>query len=172
MAIWKNILTIITLLVMLGIAAYTTYLSYYFSYEFRLCEPIHNCTYHVFDKYNDGWWFYQYVINNKYRCLFLCSKTDPTNISHCPINGSRCHLNYKVYDNCMERWIPDLFDCIRPFWISIMLSVSMAMISSICLMCIIFFISYIFYNICCVNNDNINKSMYEQITENSKTSNV
>jgi hypothetical protein len=96
--------------VLLGIIGYSSYLLYYFcSYQWRLCTPIRNCTYNVIDKYHDGTYFYQYVVNSQYKCLYPCSNRE--DITSCPINGSKCHITDAVIQECISTGFAHLFDC-------------------------------------------------------------
>src|SRR5581483_11034088 len=146
MTIWYNVIKIIAILVSLGIAGYSSYLFWYFcSYEFRLCVPIENCTYNVFDYYNEGIYYYQYVVNDEYRCNFLCR--DSTDLSSCPVNGTKCHLNDGIFRKCIETGFKDMFDCV-PLWEQMILPASMLLIACVCLFLIIILLIGFFENKC------------------------
>src|SRR5581483_2019042 len=92
------IVKIIALLISLGIVISSAYLFIYFvSYKYQLCVPITNCTYELVDSWSTFGDYY-YVINGKISCEFLCEYNKDASI--CPINGSECHMNQKIFDYC------------------------------------------------------------------------
>lgn len=93
-----KIFSILFLLCATGTAIYSFY--YFSSYKYQLCIPIKNCTYEWVESYEPfNWYYYNYVINNELTCEFVC---DAKNISECPVNGSTCHFNQKIFDYCIR----------------------------------------------------------------------
>lgn len=125
-------MSIIILLILTGSTAYL--FRYFCSYEYQLCMPIKNCTYVLLDKYKyvDHYTYeYNYVFNDKYTCSFICRES--INGSNCPINGSECHFNQKIFDYCRaETGFDPLVDC-KNFGEQILLPSSMLMLSLISL---------------------------------------
>src|SRR5581483_3179932 len=85
-----------------------TYFTIYFtSADYALCVPIRNCTYEVHIQ-NDSYW-YNYVVNNQYKCLSNCSNITDSN--SCPINGSECHITSVILSQCRIFGFKPMFNC-------------------------------------------------------------
>ena len=101
MVLLLNITKIFAILLLLCATGAVLYLFNYFnSYQYQLCIPIRNCTYEWVESYEPfNWYYYNYVINNELTCEFVCQAK---NISDCPLNGSICHFNQKIFDYCIR----------------------------------------------------------------------